>query len=48
MGLASDAGSLGGTLVGAMTFVVFGYAAYGITNRFANDIVDAVRGRLGA
>jgi|TARA_Y100001973_G_C5207316_1_gene342524 hypothetical protein len=46
MGLASDAGNLGGTFVGAMTFVVFAMATYQITNRFGNDIVDAVRGRL--
>tara|TARA_R110000824_G_scaffold201949_4_gene386137 strand:- start:192 stop:338 length:147 start_codon:yes stop_codon:yes gene_type:complete len=46
MGAASDVGSIGGMFIASMAFVVFGVGGYTITNRFANDIVDAVRGRL--
>ena len=46
MGVARDATGLGGMLVASMAFVVFALGGYQITNRFANDMVDAVRGRL--
>ena len=46
MGAASDAAGWGGMLVASKAFVVFALGGYQITNRFANDMVDAVRGRL--
>ena len=46
MGAAREVTGLGGMLVASMAFVVFALGGYQITNRFANDMVDAVRGRL--
>ena len=46
MGAASDTVGLGSVLIASMAFVVFALGGYQITNRFANDMVDAVRGRL--
>ena len=46
MGVARDTAGLGSVLIASMAFVVFALGGYQITNRFANDMVDAVRGRL--
>ena len=43
---ANEVAGWGGMLVASMAFVVFALGGYQITNRFANDMVDAVRGRL--
>lgn len=46
MGATREVAGWGGMLVASMAFVVFALGGYQITNRFANDMVDAVRGRL--